>query len=136
VLAHIHLRLEGGDIGRGSVERAAVAFAVEDDQDVALVHELIVLDPHFVDEASNIGRDRDGVGLDPGIAGPWREYIIIPQLVSADAASSDEDQGEQNACGGFHRASSRSGKQNEAGEEADEEREPHQRWMPDQAVKA
>ena len=66
MLAHIHLRLEGRDIGRGGGERAAVAFAIEDDQDVALVRELIVLDPHFVDEASNIGGDRDDVGLDPG----------------------------------------------------------------------
>ena len=99
------------------------------------MHELIILDPHFVDVARNIGRDRDDVGLDPGIAGPRREHVVIPQLVSADAGGSDEDQGDQNACGGFHRASSRSGEQNEAGKEADEEGEPHQRRMPDQTVK-
>jgi hypothetical protein len=91
VLAHLHLCLAGCDSCVGRSEGTRVAFPVDDEQDVAFVDELVVLDPEVIDKAGNIRRDRHHVGLHAGIAGPWRQHVVVPELISAGAARGDED---------------------------------------------
>jgi hypothetical protein len=75
VLAHIHLGLACGDSGLGRGENAAVAFAIEDKRDIALMDELVVLDSELVDEAGHIWGYRRHVGLYSGVASLRREHI-------------------------------------------------------------
>jgi len=92
--AHLHLCLAGRDSRVGRSEGTRVALLIDDEQDVAFVNELVVLDPEIIDKAGDIRRDRHDVGLHPGVAGPRRQHVVVPELISAGAARGDEDEGQ------------------------------------------
>ena len=54
----LHIRLAGGDSRVGHGEGPRVAFPIDDEQHVAFVDELVVLDPEIVDKAGYVRRDR------------------------------------------------------------------------------
>ena len=77
------------ECGFGVGERQPVAIPIDDEQQVALVHELIVPHTNIIDVAGNVRRDRNHIGADPGVPGPWRIEIVARHVV-AEQTSRDE----------------------------------------------
>src|SRR5262249_42927596 len=59
-------------------DRDAVVDRVDDHQQVALVHELVVDDGQFDDAPGDLGRHRDDISPHGGIARPWCPHIDAP----------------------------------------------------------
>jgi len=73
----------------GVGERESVALLIDCEEDVALVHELVIPHANIIDVTENVGRDCNNIGADPSISGPWRVEIIPRYIVAKQTSRND-----------------------------------------------
>src|SRR4029434_4086495 len=66
-LGDVDLAIERGDLGTGTLHRELVRARVDDEQEVALLHALIVLDVQLGDRPAHLRHDPDDVRRHDGI---------------------------------------------------------------------
>ena len=66
-----HVRLASGDGGIGERQSSRITGLIDDDQNIAFVDELVVLDPNIVNKAGDVRGYSDDVSLDVRVTGPW-----------------------------------------------------------------
>src|SRR6266436_8632139 len=92
---HEVLSLSHRERGFGICERDPVTLLIDEEQDVALVHELIVLHPHIIDITGDIWSDWHHIGSDTGISCPGRVEIVVGHVIAEKTSYSEEDKRKQ-----------------------------------------
>ena len=92
---HLMLSLSRRERGFGVCERDPVTLLIDEEQDVALVHELIVLHPHIIDITGDIRSDCHHIGSDTGVSCPGRVEIVVGHVVAEKTSYSEEDKRKQ-----------------------------------------
>src|SRR5260370_23414302 len=73
---HEMLSVSRRERGFGVCERESKALLVDDEEYVALVHELIIPHANIINPTGNVGRHCHHIGADPGVSGPWRIEVV------------------------------------------------------------
>ncbi|MNP13037.1 hypothetical protein D3C76_1053020 [compost metagenome] len=93
-LAQAELLLAGVGQGLGLFQVGLVALAVDAHQQVAGLDLLVVLHAQVGNPPGYVRSDHHHIGAHPGVAGPRREHVVMPQPEAGQHRSGDHDQGE------------------------------------------
>src|SRR5262249_45847189 len=116
----------------------SIAFLIDDEEHVALVHELVIFNADLVDVAGNVRRHRNNVGADPGVSSPRRIEVIDRQIVAKQTSCGDQDESKQETYDGVHLIvpSVKGHGERAAAKETNEKGEAGQWCVPEQPVEA
>ena len=102
-LAHLPGGLARRDQRLGLVDSELIVLGVDLDQQVALLHPLVVLDRHVHHIARHVGGHVDDIGTHAAVTGPRRGHVVHPQLATDGHGSDQHQQGGDQAEELFHR---------------------------------
>src|ERR1700741_2985932 len=86
----------------GVSERKFVAFLIDNEEHITLVHELIIPHANIIDVTGNVRCNRNDVGTDSGVSGPWRIEVITHQIVAEQTSCDEQDESKHNTHDGLH----------------------------------
>ncbi len=89
------------------LDRDLVVLGVDLHQQIALAHQLVVLDRHVHHFAGDIGGDVDDVRAHPAVTGPGGVHVVLPQGTADPQGQGQHEQGGEQAeklfhCGGLN----------------------------------
>src|SRR6476646_1132453 len=97
------LSLFRGERRFGVRKRDPIAFLIDDEQQVALAHEVVVLHVNIINVTGYVRSNRDHVGTDAGISSPGRIEIVVSHVVAKKTGYSEEDKRKQHTYDRPHR---------------------------------
>ena len=139
LLGSVERRLLALDIGFGLPQRQLKAVAVDAEENVSLLHDLVVAHKNLADEAGDVRGDLNDICTDASIARPRLELIMDPKPPSDEYGEPDNhecrDQRGRVWPTGKSLVNLRK-KQDAQAEQANKNGEIEKRLMPDEAVDA
>lgn len=101
----MQLRLRETELRVGLIELRLIIARIDPDEQIAFVHEAVVVDVHRHDIARYLRRDRDGIAVGVGVVGADLIARQEPPDERADRQHHDDDaQNDQRLLPGFLRA--------------------------------
>ena len=94
---HEILSVSRRERGFGVCERESKTLLVDDEEHVALVHELIIPHANIINPTGNVGRHCHHIGADAGVSGPWRIEVVDRHIVAEQTSCNEQDESKRDA---------------------------------------